>query len=171
MDNPILALAQKLHALSLRGVDGERTTAEAMLRKLMAKHGITLEDLQLVQRTQRNYKYESTAHKDFIIQVWANVAPDALGSIYKPGRTVAIDLSHAEHLQMLLKLDHYWQLYQRELSIFYEAFIRKNDLVRQVPEDKQKSDLTPEEVQRIRRVMGMSQHIASETPHKRIGPA
>jgi len=169
MDNPILALAQKLHALSLRGVDGERTTAEAMLQKLMAKHRITMEDLQLVQRTERDYPYESIEHRDFICQVVWSVQAMAKPQDWKKGSAVVVDLSHAEHLEMLLKLDHYWQLYQRELAIFYEAFIRKNDLVRRTPADEQKSELTPEEVQRIRRVMGMSQHIHSERPLKRIG--
>lgn len=169
MEN-ILHLAQKLHALSQRGEDGERTNAEQMLAKLMAKHGITIEDLQLVARIERRYKYESPTHRDLIMQLWGHVNSKAVGAVDKSRRLVAIDFTHAEHMEMVLKLDHYWQLHQREHGIFWEAFIRGNDLVRPARPDAEQSDLTPEDIARIRRVLGMSQMIAKETPLKRIGP-
>ena len=60
-------LAKKLKALADRGVDGEKTNAEAMLNSLMKKHNITIEEIEGEELLDFFFKIEkSKINTDFI---------------------------------------------------------------------------------------------------------
>lgn len=169
MSEPI-DLAKKLHALSQRGIGGEKSNAQRMLGRLMEQHGISWHDVNQPVRVERVYKYTSKTHRHLIGQVIVSVWAEARVTVITAYKELFADLSAAEHVEVLLKIDHYWKLYQQEQDLFLEAFIRRNDLVRHIDHTNSRIP-TAAEIQRMRRVAAMSQTISAEAPNKRIGPA
>lgn len=60
----------KLLALADRGVDGERATAETMLANLLAKYGVSLEDITAqTRRTWTELEFDGQYEHTLLLQV------------------------------------------------------------------------------------------------------
>lgn len=159
MDN-IINLAKKLKALSEKGVGGEKVNADRMLKRMMAKHGLTIED---VEGEKTNYAY----FKVNLIQaqIFGQIVSSVLGSKFstytdkrKRGyRLLLITATQAIEIEM--KYSFYWKLYKDELEIFRHAFIATNNIYDPDADKVDVGALTPEEQAEIRRVAQMAENI------------
>jgi hypothetical protein len=87
----------------------------------------------------------------------------------KKTREFGIELSAAEALEIYGKFEFYWPLYKQELDTFYAAFIMKHELFCKNSKGKKWSEYTPEEKDRYRRAMAMTEGLKDETFTKKLG--
>ena len=101
MSENIIKKILKVLELTRRGVDGEKTAAEALLNSLLKKHNLTLSDLESLTKQQRDYKYKSTDHKSIILQIIVMVtSTDEIYSV-KNEKIIVVYVTDAEHVQIL----------------------------------------------------------------------
>lgn len=167
----ILELAKKLKRLSEQGVGGEAINAADQLEKICKKHGISLADLDDEKLTMGWFKVTPEQTK-FFNQTVASVLGRSWNSYNrivggrKVKNTIGIESTSANLAEIEMKFYFYWKLYVDELDIFYAAFIQKNQLY--VNGVTEKKELTPEEKERLLRVLEMASNIKSETFRKQI---
>jgi hypothetical protein len=167
-------LARKLHELAKRGVGGEKTNAEQKLRALMAKHGITLEQLDDELRVERMFKYRSAQEQQFVGQVISSVVGKS-HRLYKwtsERNKLFTLLNTAEHLEVIIRLEHYWPLWLGELKLFYRAFIQANRLfakpVETTGEEPEPPPPTQQELDEAARMWAMANTVKTSSPTKRL---
>lgn len=171
MESKILTLAKKLKALSDRGVGGEKENATMMLERLMEKHNISFDDIEEDKIVEHELKY-SGKDKAFCYQVISSVLGSLKGKVfeyktsYTRAKVLLVNCTESDYLLINAKIDFYWDVYQKELDIFYSAFIQKNKLWRKEDEsskdDEDKKPLTDEEKERLWKMLklmdGMVEH-------------
>ncbi len=166
MDEKILNLAKKLHALAERGMGGEKENAEMMLVKLAEKYNIDLKDLQSVQKQHRIFKFDenNNFHKRFVQQIIASV----IGAVdfYYAGlihNNWAVEISDVEFIEISEKIEFYWPAYLNDLEIFYTAFIQKNELFLKTDPDSPPPAPNDKDLEKMRKAFklmnSMSSHI------------
>lgn len=169
-----MSMARKLHELSKRGVGGEAANAAQMLDRFLRKTGLTLADIDEDARKEYCWRFKGQEHKRFIGQVISSVAGDAKPYRWraKPNALCA-ELTALEYAEVVIRLDHYWQLWQEESRLFYAAFIQANKLYTKPDPDKQvnQRELTPEEEEEVHRLLEKMRAVRTTTPNKRIGAA
>lgn len=76
----LLQRLERVKALAERGVGGEKENAEALLNRLMAKYGISEEDIE--DTAERDYfiRYHNFWERKLIVQVLHRLLPDAAGN-------------------------------------------------------------------------------------------
>lgn len=174
-DNKILALAKKLHELAKRGIDGEKQNALDMLEKMMQKHGITWDMLDVNNRKEREFKIHKDQHK-FLVQIIHSVAGsvDIYGFASDKKRTtkrVVVDITDMEFIEVTAKFEFYWAKYKEDMELFYSAFIQKNKLFRKQTEEDEEKDLPPltaEEKAKLYRMRQMMDGLDRHTMQLRL---
>lgn len=170
-NDKVYDLLRKLHALAQRGVGGEKDNAENALQRLMRRHKVTLENITEERKDRRLFEYTTKEHQTFILQVIASIT--GVG-IYRAARGVRrkmwVDLTTAEHLEAVMKIDHYWPMFKEEQALFYAAFIQANALYCKNSEESMRrlEDMTEEERRHSRRIAEMMRGIRTDTPTKRL---
>lgn len=153
-----IELAKKLKILSEQGVAGERYNAQKMLDNLIRKHNISFEQIESEKKEQLVYIVKKSQARLF-----SQVVYSVLGKEYE----VRVSIKHptqkwvmstkSQEIEIRLKFDFYWKAYQKQLEIFYQAFLQKNSIFPDDPELKLKeSELTEEEKERRRRIVAMA---------------
>lgn len=140
MDNKekIIELARKIKELSDKGQDGEKQSAEYHLQKLLKKHGLTLEDIMLPERTTYDFTLDAAIPIKFVMQVLASCCGSSkeygwkLYS-YKSKSTkkksyYVENIEPTLYFEFLFKVEFYWKDYQIQSENFYSAYIQKNAL-------------------------------------------
>lgn len=167
-----LELARKLHALAERGIGGEAHNAEALLERLLKKHSITIEELNNERRSRRQFDFKTKEQRQFLLQVVGSVIGKHTSYYVRKGvrGKLSIDLNTVEHIEVLLRYEHYWNLWLEELDLFYNAFIQANKLYAKPGTDRDAPALerTPEEWERLRRMAEMMRGIRTDGPQKRL---
>lgn len=169
--NPIIELAKKLHALSERGVGGEKENAGTMLRRLMAKHNITLDDVTSEAVLPRQVPYTTKENRQFVHQVISSVMGRVAVFTVKGRKYFLVDMTTAEHLEIIEKSEHDWRLWEEERALFYSAFIQANQLYSKrsdVEEHGEPPQLTPDELAHLRRLHGLMSQVRTDSPTKRL---
>lgn len=130
IDEKVQAKLRKLQALAERGVGGEKANAQRMLEKLMARHGLTLEDLGAERREVRWFKYTTTLERRLLFQIASKVIGPGYDGTYfsrKRSRTkVGFDLSPSEAVEFELHHDVLGKALEEHLDIAFSAFIQVN---------------------------------------------
>jgi hypothetical protein len=147
---------RKLLALAQQGVGGERDNAQALLEALMKKHGISVDDLAEETREMKTFKWKGGEYeKRLLSQVITSVVLNC--SIYqdrRKGRSRAFHakVSRSEQLEIDLRYSVYLAAMQREMLVFYKAFVQKNDIFHS---DAPPSDSKMDEAELKRMAMAM----------------
>lgn len=165
------AKLKKLLTLARQGIGGERTNAQRALEKLMAKHNITLDDLdhetqKLTWLTPAKGKHE----KSLLYQtISAVVTSDRTiyKSRYYPGK-IGIELTPAEEIEIQLRYGLYLHSLKTQFDITYKAFVQINHIFHSDAPPASESETDPEEIKRMAlAMMGMTRvpiHLALPTP-------
>jgi len=178
MPNKIIELAKKLKTLADRGVDGEKENAITMLQNLMVKHGLSMADIEGEKRTWRRFKVLA-AQDRFFLQVVANVLGDGYKQkIKSTGQKIylSVEVTAAEYVELAAKYEFYWNHYQKELEVFYLAFIQKNHLYKKETDEARKAryekedqkELTAEEKAMLLRMAQMMAGMEAGQFHKQL---
>ena len=172
----ILDLAKKLNELAKRGEGGERQNAAEKLQALCEKYGFSLEEIEEEQK-QSFIFYLSKSIKDrFINQVMASVSNDCQWFEYvksdKRGqkRLRIENVTKQEFLEIISKIEFFWNDYNEQMEVFYKAYVQKNKLYRKPKEteEKEEKELTLEEKQELLKMFNMMEGIERKTNLKRL---
>ena len=155
----IIQLAKKLKALSDKGVGGEKINAEKMLQKIMEKHNLSIED---VEGEKKDFAYFKADQKQE--EIFWQVVSSVLGkySSYVDERKrgyFLLKVTASEAVEIQMKYDFFWKLYQEEFEIWRAAFIAKNDIYHPKGNKIDMDDLSGEELQKIKRIAEMTNSI------------
>lgn len=160
-----LDLLKKLHALSTRGVGGEKENAQAMLDGLLKKLGMTEDDLDEEIAMKLEFKLKGRNEK-LLMQCMASVVgKDA--NIWKPRpeKSIYLECTMAQYLEITAKINFYQAAFDRELKIFTSAFIQANRIFS--PEGmsaKANLKLTEEDL----RMLKIAENIERRTFHRQL---
>lgn len=167
---------KKILALARRGVGGEKTTAEAMLARLMCKYSLTIADLddQALERTRRWFRCRTEADRRLLIQIVAFVLGQKDFDVWKrPGkRDRAVDLSPLEYAEVDVRYEACKPALQAELrkaeKRVFSAFVHANKLGVSAEEDDTR-DVGPVDMDELVAIMALMQSMRPVQVHRQIG--
>ena len=160
-----LARMRKLLALARQGVGGEAENAERFLRKTLAAHGMTMDDLAAGEevRSRVTLTYSTDFERKLTIQVLAKVLNGIDGRpIYTRGRKklYAVDLTPAEHAEVVMHIDILKPVLKRHMDIAFNAFVQANRLYRERREDDcADGDMDDDEAARLLSMMAACERV------------
>lgn len=165
IDQKVQDKLRKLQALAERGVGGEKVNAQRMLEKLLARHGLTLDDLADERRETRWFPAPTRFDVRLAAQILAKVCntndPGVYGSKSRP-KQVGIDVTPAEAIEFELHYDTLRKALTEHFKDAFSAFIQANRLFSNLPSDESSSAMS----ERDFRIMSM----AAATPATSINP-
>lgn len=132
------AKLRKLMALAERGEGGEKDNAQRMLEKLLARHGLTTDDLVDERREIRWFPIVTSYDRKLAAQIMSKVCDSCTPGLYRSkGRPkhVGVEVTPSEAIEFDL---HYSLLRQALLEHFddaFSAFVQANRLFPSSPSD------------------------------------
>jgi hypothetical protein len=167
--NRTIELAKKLKALADRGVDGEKMNAEKMLQDLMAKHSLTIEDIEGEKVDYEIFEYSQKKHQ-ILRQIMYMVMGKGLNIFgYRGNRNaLVIECTKSQVIEIKASFDFFWAAYERDLERFTDAFIHKNRLIPHDADQIDVSNLTENEIRELKKTMEMMTVIDRNTLHKSL---
>ena len=167
---------QKLQALAERGYKGEADNAKRAIERICQQYGVKVEDVLDIE-TKRPYRFEIGRGKDmmnlFIRCISATCDTEGM-RYWKPTRSsIEIDMTALQYADTLSLFNWHKSNYQRELEefrrTFMGAYIGKHDLYFDKERGgKDVSELTLEDIERIRRMWKMQDAMSDNTYHKQL---
>lgn len=173
---------QKILALARQGVGGEKENAQRMLEKLLAKHNMTIADLDdtAEEKTTVEFKVKNDAEKKLLIQCAYKAIPGYSGDYFtyvRRGRKVSgllgINMTRAQQVEIELMFNIYSKALKKHLEkqadVALSAFIQKNQIfAARSDEDGKGSELSDADLMAL---MAMMRGMESTPVLKQIGRA
>lgn len=126
-----LDLLKKLKALASddRGNNNERESAEKQLNKLMQKYNISEEDIGIDETKRRDLYFKTEWEHKLIAQTLYKLFPEKpLYQQRNKRNWCFVELTDAEYLEFEMYYSAYKGSFQKELDLFYLAFISTNNI-------------------------------------------
>ena len=160
---------KKLYELSIRGVGGEKEQAEAILKKLIKKYGVSTDELDEEIIKEYKIKYSGETERKILNQIVYKVTNETGNSfsyVYKKSgrdcRTIlGVCCTEAQKIDIEFLFDFYKRLYKKELEAFLLAFIHKHNLFGKLKEGERGAQLSPEEEAKL---YAMMRGLSDESP-------
>ena len=157
-DKKTLTRMQKLLALARQGVGGEADNAERFLARMLAKHGMTLEDIEgdAQKRERITLKYKTELQAKLLTQILAKVMPPSEFTIWerKGLRALLVDLTPAEHAEVVMHQAALTPALTRHMATAFSAFVQTNRLFMDEPDDDcERPPMDPVEAHRLAQMM------------------
>ena len=131
----LLKRLERVKALAERGVGGEKENAEALLKRLMEKYEISDEDIEDTSTRTYFIRYQTQWERKLLHQI----AYMHLGSGHSFGcvgtytnrsrKKVGVECTPAQYIEIEADYEFFRTAMEEEMSIFYTAFISKNNLL------------------------------------------
>lgn len=162
---------RKIYELSVRGIDGERENAQALLIGLLGKHGLTLDDiLDTDKRHHYDFRYKNEFERSLLNQIVARVLGTNEFGVWRRGkqRLNIYDLTASECAEVQLMYDEYRRALADELELTYRGFIQQQRLFapRVADEDR---ELSREEIKEARRVLSRAADVERVSIRRKLG--
>lgn len=149
---------ERLLQLAKRGVGGEAETAETMLNRMLAEHGLTIADLEGHEEpTWHEFKPSGTYGVDLLIQTVCKVTGSSTISTgkRKGSKSKFIKLTKAQAAEVHVAYSVYTRAFQAEIDALMLAFINVND-IRSGAVSGDFSEPSKDERERMRRAAAMA---------------
>lgn len=167
LDQKVRSKLSKLQALAERGVGGEKDNARRMLENLLARHGMTLDDLAEDRREVRWFpaasKFESRLALQILSKICNTSSPDAYRHKQKP-KLVGVNVTPAEAIEFELHYDPLRKALGAHFQDAFSAFIQANRLFPSDSSDEPEPNVT----ERDFRIMSMAAAIQPTAVNPRI---
>lgn len=168
----------KILALAERGDAGEKDTAQAMLANILARHGLTLDDIAAKPaRKWVEVTFSGDHEQQLMDQVIRKVTQQREFMIKRIPRTRTryyVELSQAEQVEVEFMFEVMKAAFAKEVARLMSAFIHTNDLYgpkKEAPDDEEPPELTPEQRAEIKRISTMAMMMDRVPVHRAIkGP-
>lgn len=174
-DQELRARLLKVLRLARQGIGGEKENAEALLAKMLRRHGLTVADLHNLEGEPRTLTWLAVAD-DFHVSVLAGLIGALLGgdremwATGKPPKKIGVNATPAEAVSLTIAWEVYvdaWNEAKKDLCL---AFLIRHRLFDPNHEQADPVELTPKEAQRILRARAMTEVLEHvERPGRRIG--
>jgi len=161
----LLRRISKIKALADRGIDGEQATAQSMLENILARHNLTMADIE-DEKPVRNWvevHYSGKHELTLMFQIIRKVAQISGSVSYRKRKRVrtslSVQLSVAEHVEVEFLFALMSEALTEEFDKLVSAFIVRNRLFcPRAERDKNESEpeQTPEERARLRQIAAMA---------------
>ncbi len=164
---------QKLRALALRGVGGEKETAQAILEKLLQKYTLSMDDLDENIKNEYELKYHGKEQEKLLKQTIYKVTDDRrafYGLRYtESGRkcTTALGVccTAAQKVEIEFLFDFYTRVWEKEREALMSAFIQKHRIFGKLKDGEKGDELPPEEWEKLCALMN---GLSDEQPLKQL---
>lgn len=170
MAKKYIDLAKKLHALASGGVYGEKENAQKALDNLMAKHGITKEQLEENLKNWVSFKVP-LAYQQLFFQVAMSIIGDR-GVVYRQHVTrhtiLFLEVTVAEQIEIQGKFDFYQSALAQEQKALLQAFIMKHNLYNIDSKGKTMDELSMEELAAIAKAANLARGMDKHQYHKAL---
>ena len=177
-DSRMMSKLKKLLALARQGVGGEKDNAQSVLDKLLARHGMTIADLDdsAQVRERRWFKPKNQRERTLLNQCIRSILGKAWdGSCWRiPRRSErGYDLTNVEYAQA----DLLFEIHRRAMGKFIEAqmkvavtaYVHKNNLFAVDDDDDGARDkLSPADMAHIAAIVAMMQGMQRTPVHKAL---
>lgn len=159
----IIEKLKKVKELAERGEAGEAMAAKALLLKLLAKHGLTLEDIEDDVKHSYLFKYTFAREKTVMLQCISKITDDSkLSYSYRKDKRKEfwVDLTEWQYIEAKDMIEFHIKQFRKDLEMkmdaFLSAYLSKHHLFADSAESGD-SKLTPEELAEfLRQYEGMS---------------
>jgi hypothetical protein len=159
IDNTIREQLRKIHALSESGIGGERENAKRMLESLCRKYKVTVE--QILDPERRKFRFARPAKHEWalFLQCFAFIAQKHTIHYRKRGRSIWVELTNVEFLDLRSCFEHYRKLFNAELDALSLAFAGKYKLF---GPDNPDSDQEPMDPAQLAKILAMMRGITGQ---------
>lgn len=147
MESSIKSKLIKIYNLSVRGVGGEKANAESLLKKMLAKHGLTIDEILDGEFKDAEelkwYPVRTASDKALFFQCLASVIHKSEFSTSRNRRKrgiIGVNLSKLNHVELCEKYAFFKKLYKKESDEFRTAFYLVNNLYNPKPSESKSSD-------------------------------
>ncbi|HDF4164020.1 TPA: hypothetical protein ACMU2U_001430 [Clostridioides difficile] len=125
----LLEKIRKVKILADNGVGGEQESAQRILKRLMEKHSISIEDLEVKKVEKYYFRYKDNIEKKILTQVIGIVTN--LDYAYKVHRRkeFKVECTIAKKITIDMYFDFYKKAFNKELKSFLYAFFYKNNML------------------------------------------
>ncbi len=151
----IIEKLKKIEALATSGIDGERDNAKRLLDALCAKHGVTPEQLINDEKNWVKFTVRSKIEPRLISQVLAYVCRTLKVENYQKGRSFYFKITKAQALDAHEALLHYRDIWEKNVSDYFTAFIHAHKLFPPSEKDKADQEITAEKIKEYERIAQM----------------
>ena len=155
LSEKVQAKLRKLQALAERGEGGEKANAQRMLEKLLARHGLSLDDLADERREIRWFAAVNKFDRRLAAQIMAKIGNTDDPGVYTNKRRpkqIGVETTPAEAVEFELHYDTLRKALAEHFNDAFSAFVQANRLFSSLPND----DLPEELSERDLRVMAMA---------------
>lgn len=154
-------VARKLRAikaLAEQGNEGERAAAMALIGRLKKKYGVTVDDVMEDVRTMHEYRYQDKYTEQLLHQIHYMVT--GTGEVFRPrkgrAKVLYFECTDAEAVEIRANYEFYKAALQKDMDLFYSAFIQRNELFPEKPQEKDATKkVDPEDIMRILKMAAM----------------
>lgn len=151
---------KSLFVLSQRGEEHERAAAATMLKRLLGKHGIDVDDIDPENKAMHEFAYSSHFEKSLLHQIHYMVTNDDSPHYWqnKGQKKISYKVTHLDAVEIERLFYFYKEEWNREVKLFFQAFIQKNRIFGDGCRDPE-AELTDEELEDLRRMAQMAKAI------------
>lgn len=168
---------KKLVALAERGYRGEADNARRLIEKLCQQYGVSLEDV-MCETAPKRCVFDigrGKCYQALFMQCYAKVTGKKEITYIQLSRSkISVELTPLEYADLLGLFAWHKVHFDRDLEdlkqTMLEAYVNKHDLFRNTSgeEEEDFKPLTPERLEKIRKIMAMQMSLSDETYTKMI---
>ena len=167
-----LELLQKIKALADFGVSGEKENAQKLLDKLMRKYKIKEEEISEETINIYPIKWRGFKGRQLAVQVFFSIIEDLETRkfyTFKNRQAGEIHCTPAEFLEWQAKFKFYQYHLNKDLDVFYGAFVHRNKIFGKCTKADDSYKLTAEDIQMLSLADRLQKHnYALQIEHKQI---
>lgn len=160
---------KKLYALAMRGVGGEKETAQAILEKLLKKYAVSLDELDEDIINEYQLEYHGKEQESLLKQTVYKVTDDknAFYSLCwtRSGRkcrtVLGVKCTAAQKAEIEFLFDFYTRVWEKEREALLQAFIQKHRIFGNLKDGEKGKELSDEELEKMYALM---RGLSDETP-------
>lgn len=156
----------KIKKLADNGIGGEKANATALLQKLIKKHNISPEELELDTKIDEYaFKFAGRLEKTIVCQCVVMVIENARG---RYGRSkLLVKCTKLQYVEVSALAEFYIRALHKDLDTFMNAFIHKNNLF---PSDSNpvKKEYTAAELEELEKMLEMMKGMEAHGYYKKL---
>lgn len=160
---------KKLYALAMRGVGGEKETAQAILEKLLKKYAVSLDELDEDNIRKYQLEYHGKEQERLLMQTVYKVTDDTTAfyplcwtrSGRKCRTILGVKCTAAQKAEIEFLFDFYTRVWEKEREALLQAFIQKHRIFGNLKDGEKGKELSNEELEKMYALM---RGLSNETP-------